>query len=75
MESKQKMPAMPDAGTTAPSGKSTDPGPFKYRFSTDTAVRTAKEVPGATMKCVDVQTASNKSKLPKDFSMTSNDKD
>ena len=57
------MDGTPSAGTTAPAGKSTDPGPFKYRFSTKTAVTQAPDVPGACQKAVDIQEGCNKSKL------------
>ena len=55
----------PDAGTKSvprksqsESGQSTP-----YPFDTDTAVRDAKEVPGACIMAADVQTLSNKSRL------------
>lgn len=53
----------PSMGTTAPAGKSTEPGPHKYRFSTTTPVTTAKEVPGAHAKAVRLQEGENMSKM------------
>lgn len=55
----------PNAGTRS-TGKSVEPGPHKYRFSTDTAVTTAPIVAGAHKKAVDLQEGCNLSKLPKD---------
>jgi hypothetical protein len=34
-----------------------------YAFDTDTAVREAKDVPGAAKRCADIQEGQNKSKL------------
>lgn len=56
----------PNAGARAVAGKSTEPGPFAYRFSQTTAVTTAKEVAGAHKKAVEMQEGQNLSKLGKD---------
>ena len=57
--------AAPSMGTTAPAGKSTEPGPFKYRHSTTTAVRQAEEVPDAKFVAQGIQEGQNRSKMMK----------
>jgi hypothetical protein len=59
------MDGAPNAGTRS-TGKSVEPGPFKYRFSTDTAVTEAKADAGAHKRAVELQEGQNLSKLGKD---------
>ncbi len=55
----------PNAGTRSVAGKSSSGEPFKYAFSTTTAVQEAKEVAGAHEKSVKLQEGTNWSRLPK----------
>ena len=57
--------SVPDMGARQMPGKSSLPDAFEYRFSTDTEVRTAKEVPGAKARAQSVQEGCNESKLLK----------
>lgn len=52
----------PNAGTRS-TGKSTEPGPHKYAFSTTTPVTTAKQDVGAHKRSSDLQVGLNLSKL------------
>jgi hypothetical protein len=56
----------PQEGTRSVAGKSSEPGPFAYRFSTKTEVRQAENIPGACQKACDIEEGQNKSKLNKD---------
>ena len=57
------MDGAPNAGARQVPGKSTEPGPFSYRFSQTTPVTTAQIVAGAHKKSVDLQEGQNLSKL------------
>ena len=53
----------PNAGTRSVAGKSSSGEPFKYAFSTTTAVGTAKEDAGAHKRALELQEGQNLSKL------------
>ena len=56
----------PNAGTRSVAGKSSSGEPFKYAFSTTTAVGTAKEDAGAHKRALELQEGQNLSKLNRD---------
>ena len=60
------MPSAPSSmGAKIVAGKSTEPGPHKYRFGTATPVTEAQIVPGAAAKSIRLQEGENMSKMPK----------
>lgn len=63
----------PNMGTTAPAGKSTEPGPFKYRFGMSTSVKDVVCEEDAHCRAMKRQEDSNLSGHPHSMKMTSND--
>lgn len=53
----------PEMGTKPVAGKSTEPGPHKYRFSTSTPVKDAECDKGKALECVKTQEGHNNSKM------------